>query len=330
MRTSSAELQEGLLDLAWSLWAELGVPGWDRRHTSHAIDPEPLVIFTAWLGDTDPRLRDESIDWCIRYGRHVSGARLRNLLADEPEDRRSSFGWYAATVNANSPFRWPSATEPRSYKPTGKARLADLHRASLISLRLRSIFGVTARAEILRAMLGNPGPALAAADLAPDVGYTKRNVAEALEALRIAGLLEVSPWRNQLRYRLAKVDELLSLVGAVPAIFPRWRFIFRVLMRLLETVRTTEGLQSSVRLVETDKALRTMDGDLRNADLPNPGPSDQPREEAFSSWANNLVRSLAFPEPMAWPSRRLRIPATTNVATGSNRPSNRRRYSLDP
>jgi len=316
MPTSNTGLQEHLLDLAWSLWTELGVSGWERRHTSHAIDPEPLIIFTAWLGDTDPRLRDESIDWCIRYGRHVSGARLRNLLSDEREGRRSSFGWYAATVAANSPFRWPFATEPRRYEPTGKSHLEDLARPSLISLRMRSIFGVTARADILRVMLGTPGTASTAADLAPDVGYTKRNVAEALEALRIAGILDVTPWRNQLKYRLAKVDALVSLVGEVPAIFPRWRSVFRVAMRSLETTQMIEDLPANVRFVEADKALREMEGDLQDADLPGPSPSDQPREKIFSSWANDLVRSLAFPEPTSWPTRRLGMPGAKKALAG--------------
>jgi len=30
-----------------------------------AIDPEPLIVFTA-IADLDPRLRDEALDWCIR------------------------------------------------------------------------------------------------------------------------------------------------------------------------------------------------------------------------------------------------------------------------
>ena len=37
------------LDLAWSLWAELGVDGAARRHDWQAIDLEPLIIFTARL-----------------------------------------------------------------------------------------------------------------------------------------------------------------------------------------------------------------------------------------------------------------------------------------
>src|SRR5436309_4578476 len=143
------QVQEHVLDLVWSLWAELGVSGWRRHHTSHAIDPELLLIFTAWLGDADPRLRDESTDWCIRYGRYVAGARFKNFLSDEPDDVRRSFGTYAATVGAHSQLRWPYATKPRRYQPTKRSKIENFRSPSLISLRLRGLFGTTARAEIV-------------------------------------------------------------------------------------------------------------------------------------------------------------------------------------
>src|SRR2546426_5066188 len=133
MSALSAQLKEQALELSWSLWAELGVAGWTRRHTSHAIDPEPLIIFTASLGDADPRLRDEATDWCIAYGRYVSAARLRNLLAHEAADARDAFGEFAATVNAHSTLRWPGATEPRRVQLTGRSQIVDFHRPSLVA-----------------------------------------------------------------------------------------------------------------------------------------------------------------------------------------------------
>src|SRR5262245_61784017 len=73
---SSAAVTQSLIDLAWSLWAELGVSGWTRHHADWNVDVEALIILTAALEDADPRLRDESTDWCIRYARFVSSARL--------------------------------------------------------------------------------------------------------------------------------------------------------------------------------------------------------------------------------------------------------------
>ena len=64
-------LRRNVVDLCWGAWSELGVSGWSRTHVTWAIDPEPLIVFTA-IADLDPRLRDEALDWCIRNSRHVS------------------------------------------------------------------------------------------------------------------------------------------------------------------------------------------------------------------------------------------------------------------
>ncbi|HEY7281099.1 MAG TPA: hypothetical protein VID47_05830 [Actinomycetota bacterium] len=286
MPALSDRLQEGALELAWSLWAELGVSGWRRRHVSHAIDPEPLILFTAFLGDTDPRLRDEATDWCIGYGRYVSAVRLRNLLSKALPEERRAFGPFAATINAHSTLRWPGSTDPRQYQRTGRARIPDFARPSLVVLRCRALFGVGARAEILRTYLSDSSSSLSAADLAHVVGYTKRNVADALEALKMGGLLEVIPQRNQLRYRSARTSELADLVGDLPGDFPNWRSIFRILETMLSTARRTEGLNPSVRGVEAARALHELTDDMRLAGLKAPPFADAGEAWArFESWA---------------------------------------------
>ena len=84
-------------DLAWSLWAELGVEGVVRRHDWQAIDLEPLIIFTAKLGDTDHRLRASTIDWCITNSRFASAFRLRNLADQSSPETRAAAGPPPAT-----------------------------------------------------------------------------------------------------------------------------------------------------------------------------------------------------------------------------------------
>ena len=88
--------------LMWGAWVEVGVSGWQRTHDTWAVDPEPLIIATAALGDADPRLRDEALDWCIHYGRYVSKVRLRNLLRSQPEGVHLLWGPFAATATKHS------------------------------------------------------------------------------------------------------------------------------------------------------------------------------------------------------------------------------------
>lgn len=290
MESYNSRVLDRILDLVWSLWAELGVSGWQRRHTSLAIDPEPLVIFTATLGDADRRLQDESMDWCIRYGRYLSVARLRHLLVGSPEGVREAFGVFAATVNAQTSLRWPAATEPRKYQRTGRSQVDDFGRASLVGLRLRALFGVSARAEIVRVFVGRPMAALSASELAVEAGYTKRNVAESLEALRMAGLLEALPVRNQIHYRLAHSSQLTSAIGALPAYFPKWAPLFRALWLIVDGARRNEALEPLVAAVETRGTLRRMAPDLQLAgvDLP-PSAVGECLQPVFEHWALDLL-----------------------------------------
>ena len=291
---SSEERQEHLLALAWSLWAELGVSGWHRSHSGCLIDVEPLIIFTVALGDMDPRLRDESTDWCISYGRYVALQRMKNLLAEEPAGLQRAFEEYAATVVAHSPLRWPSAGDPRPYKPSRRSRIEDFQRPSLLSLRLRALFGVDARAEIIRIFVSGAPRPLTSTEIASEAGFTKRNVANALEALRMAGLVEVSPWRNQLRYRLARRSELEQFLGELPKRFPPWRQLLRVAERLHSSAARIEKMREPARMVEVSRLLVDLEPDLRSAGLrPPPSGSSDERWGLFESWAKELLADLA-------------------------------------
>jgi len=295
MPTSSERLRDDAIALAWSLWAEMGVSGWQRNHASHAIDPERLILFTAFLGDTDPRLRDESTDWCIAYGRYVSAARLRNLLATQTPEVRATFAGVAATVNAHSNLRWPSATQARPYTRTQRSAIADFTGPSLVVLRLRALFGVGARAEVLRAFLADPAARFSAADVAPDAGYTKRNIAEAMDALRTAGLLRVQALRNQRLFGLADAAWLTSLPGGLPEAWPRWSSVFRVLEGLIAGMREADRLTPKVRTVEASAVLRDLRGDLEQV-----GVRLSQEESGPSAWAT--LQRLSDELPAAWAS----------------------------
>ncbi len=297
MPSSRKQLEDLILDLCWSLWAELGVSGWRRHHQQVAIDPEPLVVFTAALGDLDPRLRDEATDWCIANGRWVSAARLRNLLRDEPEPVREAFGELAATVAQHGKVRWPHATAPRPFRPTGRSETPDFGRPALVSLRLRALFGVGARAEVLRLFLRDPEASLPASELAPEAAFTKRNVAEALDALRMAGLLEAVPMRNQVRYRLARSRELRALLAPLPGAFPRWRPRFRVLSRVLDALSAGEDVPPLVAAVEAARALEELGADLQAAEAQPPprGATGEELWERFRAWALDVAEAWAAP-----------------------------------
>jgi hypothetical protein len=293
-----SELKELVLEMLWSQWHELGVPATvPRRHSDDFIDPEPLIAFTATQGDLDPRLRDESIDWVLSYGAYISKARLKNVLKAWEQLGSPTFREYAATVNANGGSGWPAkGARPLSFRPRSRSLLEDLTRPSLISLRVRAICGVGARAELIRAFLSRPRLALTAADLSLETTYGKRNVLNELEPLRFAGLVTSFRAVNADRFQLVRADRLESLVGPVPRRFTRWVQIFAVLGTLLEVAKRSakktalENAVSAVRFLETHHDL------LAAAEIhPPPLPAGPSAWAVFIDWAVGYARALSRP-----------------------------------
>ena len=228
-------------DLAWSLWAELGVEGVVRRHDWQAIDLEPLIIFTAKLGDTDHRLRASTIDWCITNSRFASAFRLRNLADQSSPETRAAFGRYAATVRAHNKAPWPGHGDPLTLFHPERIGSPDLRRPSLVQLRLRALVGVSARAEVLKLMLADPERPQAASTLAEDAAYGKGSVAQALEMLTMAGIVQVQPDANRLLYRLSRPGELAQALLWLPSVFPDWSPIFRIIEALDDYAHVVSG-----------------------------------------------------------------------------------------
>lgn len=266
-RRPAARFADQAIALVSGTWTELGVSGWTSTHGDWAVDPEPLILFTAWLGDADPRLRDEATDWCVRNWRHISKARLKNLLRQQPDDVKDAFGEFAATVSAHAGVVWPGATEPRRFTVTGRSTLPALDRPSMAWLRLRAMFGVGARAEILRWFLVSGGASHSVAALAARTGYTKRNVAEECDSLERAGVLAVRTRGNRFYYSAARQKALNEFVGDVAPIRPNWFAMFNVARELVLLERRVDDAVVRALSVHVRNAIRVIEDDLDELDL---------------------------------------------------------------
>ena len=299
MSSSNAPSTPAFIDLAlglcWGAWTELGLAGWRRTHQDWAIDPEPLIVFTARLANDDPRLRDEALDWCLRYWRHVSKARLKNQPTVEINDTSNSWGEFAATVNRHSRAAWPHATDAlTNYEPTGRSRLQALTAPSLACLRMRAMFGLGARTEILRELLFRPDVSMSVAQLARAVGYTKRNVADECENLSRAGVLKMRGESNRFYFSLAAPNALETFVGEIAPIRPDWNALFAVVGQLIAFDRQSASSPAPVAFVEMHTTLSSVQADLDALGLRGPSLTADPNSgEAFRRWAVELLEDLA-------------------------------------
>lgn len=293
-RRPAATFAEQSLALASGAWTELGVSGWTSTHGNWAIDPEPLILFTAWLGDADPRLRDEATDWCVRNWRYVSRARLKNLLREQPDTVQETFGEFAATVGAHAGIGWPGSTEPRRFMVTGRSTLPPLDRPSLVWVRLRAMFGVGARAEIFRCFLSQGGDAMSVARLATATGYTKRNIADECDTLERAGVLSVRLRGNRFYYSLARRSELETFVGELPGVRPSWTAMLNIARELMALEARAHDLSLKTLPVHVRKALRSIADDLDELGIEPPSGNLQ----GADLWP--AMRQLAIDHLGAW------------------------------
>jgi len=272
-------------------WIALGVDAVGEPDDA-VVDPEALIALTAELGDADARLRDVSTDWCVAFGRYVNGSRLKQVareLGTPPE----AIGEYVATVAGAGGPAWPMATQPRQgYTSRGKARLDSATSRPRLRVRLRAAFGVNARADVLAAVLAAPGSGLSLADLARKTRFTKPNVAFAVDALLLAGLVEAQAVGNERRVTLARGGAILP--GLQPPVAqPDWVTRFGVALAVLR-FGEQDGMSPSVRAIEVRRLVEGLRGRIASEGLPQPNLDALGADfaDAFDQWVVALADSL--------------------------------------
>ncbi len=114
-------------------------------------------------------------------------------------------------------------------------------------------------------------------DLASEVRFTKRGVAEALEGLTIAGMIHATTVGNSRRYSLNRRSELENLFGPLPRIRTSQRALCRILLATIDLTEEIADATERVRRVEVARILRELGPELRRVDphvgFPNEGDS---------------------------------------------------------
>lgn len=294
MHPLASSLQVALLDRAWIQWAALGVDATVERDDA-VVDPEALIALTAELGDADARLRDLSTDWCVAYGRYVNGSRLKQV-ARELRSPDNAIGEYVATVAAAGGPSWPMATRARpDYVRREKARLDSAESRARLRIRLRAAFGVNARADVLAALLATSPGGLNAADLARVTRFTKPNVASALDALLLAGLVTARSVANQRRFALP--NKVLILPGLRPPV-PQTDWVTGFGVALL-AYRFAEGddMSTTVRAIEARRLIGPLIDRMATEGMPIPhvGALGDEFAYAFDRWLVDFTYWLRLP-----------------------------------
>ncbi len=295
MRPLIEQIDYELAGLAWRLWSTLGVAGNSPQQQNWLIALEELIILTAVISESDPRLRDEALDWCSRFHYFVSVSRLRTLVKELGAQVYSQFSIFAETLNAISQSKWPTFTKstPLRIVCSGKSQPPNCEVSGLLGLRLRALFGVGARADLITFFLTRRSNSFTAADLI-EIGYNKRTLADVLDSFVQSGLLTYSMARNQKKYELSRREQLVSLAGELPNVVPDWRRILIVLVMLRTALWRHRDNSTSSKVVAARNALAHLRDQLHQLNISPPQlPSDPALYwDSFARWASDTVRAL--------------------------------------
>lgn len=248
----SMAIQDRAIALLWKQWTVLGVAGVGAL-PQQAVDLEALIAFTPFVASSDPRLVSEAADWCARIGRSfLSMSRLRQILKLMPSHSVPSEFDLPAVVLGEEKLSGRALS--------GKSRAPKLEHPSLLQLRSRFVFGVSARADALArlAMKSRVEGGQRLSEISPS-GYTKVAVATMLDELAQAGVLKKHARAGSVRYELSRGEPLRALLAPLPRRAPPWAERFAIAARILEAWRTFgERPSYAVELAKVLDALKDL------------------------------------------------------------------------
>lgn len=280
MPRRTERLRDRFVNFAWDQWVQIGVSGHAKRRDRWCADPEALLMFTLRVARREPRLFDEVLDWMRLNLDVISAQRLRNFAWDDESERLASaaLSWASTystkvtrqrrlptqKVDGNAPlfvhtagamrvrkpdpifirygFRRPSAGPSRKSRPP--ARSAPIN----LSFRLRDLFGVSARAEVVRVLLLVHEAESRTREIVRAAGYSRQNVYEALNALVSAGVVFMRQRGARDRTYALDKEGWAAVLGVEVHELPHlveWPRLLEVLWKLLAWVESLEAKEPS-------------------------------------------------------------------------------------
>jgi hypothetical protein len=250
---SKNQFQDQIFDFLWRQWSTLGIAGTvPSKNDNRIIDPEALLLFSLSICRYEPRLFDEIIDWLFQNGRFINVQRLQQIQHNYDFHCGSQLSAVAQLLTKNSSYRlkWSGLAKkyyqehktPLFYDKEGntlpcptddKADSAflshglrrgpvnlrgysqpfDSQSPACLLLRLRTLLGISARAEILclLASINEIHPSRAARI----TSYYQKTIQTTLVEMAQSGVILTRTSKKEKYYRLKPqaLDSLLRPNG---------------------------------------------------------------------------------------------------------------------
>ena len=290
---ASTSLRRASIDRIAAGWIALGGQ-LEGDPDATVVDPEALIAATAELASDEDRILGVALDWCVSYGGAVNSSRLRRIA--RAMDATVALASFAVAVSASGGPKWSggAGARPMAASLRGKVAVRDLSAPARLLWRLRSAFGVNARADVLALLLSRPaGTEMRVADIARRAGFSKRNAALAIESMRLAGVVEADRKGNADRVALPADSPLRALLPH-PVAAPDWTSRWTVAIELLRLAERLTDAPDGAVVVEERLAAESLGPRLRDAGLPRPDLTVRGTAfaAAFDTWIGALAAVL--------------------------------------
>lgn len=323
---------ELLLRFLWREWTALGVPGQDRAPGRHVIDPEALLLFTCSLGRYDQRLFDEVLDWLTVNGRFLNVQRMKNILRQEPFRGGRVAGALADWLSRRGdPVKWKTLartdtpdreTESLFFLSDGRplpvtadkdpvylahglqrnpvalrgyARTFSADASPCLILRLRALFGVNARCDILAYLVlrGAAHPR----EVSRELYYSQKAVHEVMGDLAASGFVHSVKGGRERTFRITSPGRPLLTGGSEPPGWINWPVLLSSAESVWKLVEDLEVAALEPLLVSAEIGLAVkplLRRICQTSWAPAPGPFENqqgvPLLETFQTTLQSLLR----------------------------------------
>lgn len=254
------KFSEGLLEIHWRQWSALGIASHVEPETNWFIDLEALVLSTLVLGLKDARLLNASIEWLIKNGEWLSLQRVKRIakvftrspaelspqfgplldsaafgLLGEILRKEGQKGWSAEGVSSQRTEKTEYEALFRNFQKRDIVTEPVLQSPSLLQLRLRGVFGVGARVEVITYLLSHKSGNSNA--MAKEVFYDQKSIYRILEKWHKAGLLAKVKRPRVGTFTLEKKEEWINTLGlkGMP-VFLNWVNVFHLFNQVLRAL----------------------------------------------------------------------------------------------
>jgi hypothetical protein len=297
LKDFSVEFVERLIAFLWKQWAQLGLMSASvETRDEWVIDPEALLLLSATYARYDPRLFDEVIDWLKQNARFVNITRLKSLIRRYDFQSGAVIAALGSVVKErNSRLRWsfPSPKEPMGAKilfwnadgksmadfgnpdeiflrhgfKRGYLKLRGLSRRfnpvmpACALLRLRALFGISVRAEIMLYLLTHE--MAHPSGIAAETGFSQKNVQDALVDMAASSLVHSAQLEGRKKLYFIKKEHRAPFLYQPdhPPSWVTWPPLFRGFELLHNEFKNLIGAAMSRQLQASE--LRVLSDQLR-------------------------------------------------------------------